>query len=69
MKAYERRGRGAYPYFKIARWDARICAFRPLKATAPSEARAIELAGGEEGTYRLERFDESGSMAMEPFEI
>lgn len=68
MKAYERREVNAYPYFKLATWDTRSFTWKAGKATAKTEDAARAMAGNP-GRYRVERFEESASCGLEPFEV
>lgn len=68
MKAYERRELGAYPYYKLSTWDARSFAWRAAKVTQPTEAEA-RAAARKPGRYRIEKFEESTSYVLEPFEV
>jgi hypothetical protein len=52
MKAHERREIGAYPYFKIDAWDARIGAYRPVRGAYATQAEAV-AACQKPGRYRV----------------
>jgi hypothetical protein len=68
MKPYERRAADAWPYFKLATWDARTMTWKAGKRVLATEAEARDAAlpGGR---YRIERFEERGSRIMEPFSV
>jgi hypothetical protein len=68
VKAYERRETSSYPFFKLSSWDARSMTWRAGKSTAGDEAAAKSQAR-KQGRYRVERFDEAGSVVLEPFEV
>jgi len=59
VRPFERRQANAYPYFSIAKWDAKFCTWRELgKVYAlASQAKASALV---KGRYRLSRIDETG---------
>ncbi len=68
MKAYERRAAGtAYPYFKLAAWDARSFTWRDGKVAFPSEQDASRAAT-RPGRYRVSRVEESTRVDLQPFD-
>lgn len=69
MKAYERRERGAYPFFKLAVWDERNCVWKAGKVLFETEVRA-RASARKPGRYRLTRFEDGGSKSeSEPFTV
>jgi hypothetical protein len=68
MKPYERRKAQAYPYYKLAAWDAVSVCWRDGKPAFPTlrDARASATAPGR---YRISQVNESGREDLEPFEI
>lgn len=70
MKPYERRAQGAYPYYKLATWDAISYTWRDGKralATA-GEAHAEAKRAGP-GRYRISTVTDSGRVDGEPFTV
>lgn len=68
MRPFERRQSAAYPYFKLARWNAVSLTWQDGKQAYPSEARAISDAMPP-GRFRVSRVDGPGSRAdFQPFE-
>jgi len=73
MKAYERReaehnGQSAYPFFKLARWDERFQAWTAGKTIQATEESCRRLAK-KPGRYRISRFEPSGPVNQEPFQV
>jgi hypothetical protein len=52
MKPHERRAAGGYPFYKLARWDARLACWRDGREAHKSEAAARAAARGP-GRYRI----------------
>lgn len=69
MKPYERRAAGAYPYFRLAKWDAvRLC-WTQLPGTFATKAEAANAAR-EPGKYRIGTVTEDGQrFEDEGFEV
>lgn len=74
MKPYERRAAQAYPYFKLARWDADSLTWRDGKKTFPNEQAARESAidflpaWDNQGLFRVSVVEGDGSRRdLEPF--
>ena len=68
MKPYQRRAAQAYPYFKLAEWDAHSLTWRDGKRAHPTEDAARSQAGPS-GRYRISRIDEAGRRDLEPFTV
>lgn len=68
MRAHERRAAGAYPFFKVATWDTRLCLWRPGKVLYETEA-AARKATKKPGRYRVTRFDDGSNCDLEPFSV
>jgi hypothetical protein len=68
MRPFERRAANAFPYFKLAVWDARNCTWRDGKKAFPTEAEARKAAG-KPGKYRVSRVDESGYADVATFSV
>jgi len=68
MKPHERRQCDAYPYFKLAAWDARSFTFRDGKQAHPSESAAKQEAR-KPGKYRVSVVTAAGRTDLEPFAI
>jgi hypothetical protein len=66
MAPHARRAAGAYPYFKLAAWDAVSVCWRDGKPAYESQAAAL-AAARKPGRYRLSRVTESGRVDLEPF--
>lgn len=69
MRPFERRVSGAYPYFKVATWDARNVVWKAGKATFASEADAARSVAGRPGRYRVTRVEEAGKVELEAFAV
>lgn len=68
MKPYERRATAAYPYFKLATWDARNLTWRDGKRVQETEAAARSEARTP-GRYRISRIEEAGRVDLPPFAV
>lgn len=68
MKPYERIAANAYPYFKLATWDARSLTFRDGKHARLTEGDARQDAR-QPGTYRVSVVTAAGRTDLEPFII
>jgi hypothetical protein len=68
MKPHERRAANAYPYFKLATWDARNLCWRDGKYVCETEVAARADAKAP-GRYRISRIDDSGRTDLEPFTV
>jgi hypothetical protein len=68
MRPFERRETDAYPYFKLATWDDRAMVWKAGKTVQETEAACLKLAR-KPGKYRVSRFDESGPVNLDPFEV
>lgn len=66
MKPYERRTANAYPYFKLATWDARNMTWRAGKAIFATEDEA--RASAKTGRFRVTRVTEAGHEELPPFD-
>ena len=66
MRAFERREAGAYPYYRLARWDDRNCYWKQVRGMGGTEAEAAALAPAP-GRYRVTRIERDGSVILEPF--
>jgi hypothetical protein len=68
LRPFERRAAAAYPYFKLAAWDARSFTWRAGRhAHATEEAARAEARSP--GRYRVSRFTEAGAEELTPFEV
>jgi len=68
MKPYERRQKEAYPYFRLATWNSRLCVWHEGRAVFEMEAAARNSAS-RPGRYRISRIDENGRTDLEPFDV
>jgi hypothetical protein len=68
MRPFERRAAGAYPFYKLATWDARLGTWRAGKRIHPTEEAARKEARGP-GRYRVSRFTEAGADELPSFEV
>jgi hypothetical protein len=68
VRAYERREQNAYPFFTLAAWDERNCAWKAGKTAYEDEA-AARAAARKPGRYRITRFDGRSNAALEPFAV
>ncbi len=70
MKPHERRAADAYPYFKLAVWDARSFTFRDGRLAYASEAYArAEACRHGKGRYRVSVVTEIGRQDLDPFNV
>ena len=58
MRPFERRAASAYPYFKLARWDALNATWREGKRAYPTEAAA--RADANLGKFRISEVTATG---------
>jgi hypothetical protein len=68
MRPFERRAAAAWPYYKLASWDAELCAWKAGKRAHPTEGAARAEARAP-GRYRVTRFTEGGREELDPFEV
>jgi len=68
MKHYERRQQQAFPYYKLANWDARSLTFRDGKVAYATSADATRAAK-KPGRYRLSIVTEAGRSDLEFFDL
>lgn len=68
MKHYERRQLQAFPYYKLATWDARSMTFRDGKVAYATRADATKSAK-KPGRYRLSIVTEDGRSDLESFDL
>lgn len=68
MKPYQRRQAAAYPYYKLAVWDARSLTFRDGKV-AYRDAASAALDAAVPGRYRISVVTADGRRDLEPFEV
>lgn len=68
MKPHERRSARAYPYYKVATWDARSHTWRDGKTAHATQRDAIESITTP-GRYRLSIVSERGRHDLEPFDV
>ena len=68
MRPHERRESNAYPYFKLASWDARNLSWKDGKGAAPS-IDAAKAGARKPGRYRVSEIDEAGRRDLEPFVV
>ena len=68
MRPHERRQAGAYPYFKLARWDERNACFNDGRTGYETE-QAARAAAKVPGKYRVSTVTDSGRKDGEPFEV
>lgn len=68
MRPFERRAASSYPYFKLACWDERSCAWRDGRKAHPDEASARADAT-RPGKYRVSRVDEAGRTDLPAFQV
>jgi hypothetical protein len=68
MKPFERRAAAAYPYYKLAVWDARNLTWMDGREAFPSEADAVAAAKAP-GRYRVSRVTATGRMDLPPFSV
>jgi len=68
MKHYERRQQQAFPYYKLATWDARSLTFRDGKVAYATPADATKAAK-KPGRYRLSIVTENGRSDLESFDL
>ena len=66
MRPFERRAANAYPYFKLAVWDAARFTWRTGKHTFPTEEAARQSAP-RGARCRVSRIDEYGATELDPF--
>ena len=70
MKPYQRRQQAAYPYYKVATWDACSCTWRDGRTAYPTRDAAIgSLPCGVPAKYRLSEVTEHGRTDLAPFEV
>lgn len=68
MRPFERRAVGAFPYFKLAKWNDRNCSWDDGKSAYPTEAAAVDMAFPP-GRFRVSRVDGPGRRVdFQPFE-
>lgn len=68
MRPFERRESQAYPYFKLATWDARNATWKDGKSVQETEP-ACKATARKPGRYRISRIDESGRTDLAPFAV
>ena len=68
MKPHQRRQEAAYPYYKIATWDARLCTFRDGKVAFASETDALQSVRGP-GRYRVSTVTADGRKDAQAFDV
>lgn len=68
MRAFERRERAAYPFFKLASWDDMMMMWKAGKTIQETETECRKLAK-KPGRYRISRFEESGPVNLDPFQV
>lgn len=68
MKPYERRTTAAYPYFKLAVWDAQLCVWRDGKVAFATKYDAMDTIRLP-GRYRISMVTERGRVDHEPFNV
>jgi hypothetical protein len=66
VKMHERRESLAFPYFKLAVWDARSLTWKDGKVAYATRAEA-GWAARKPGRYRISEVGESGRVDLEPF--
>lgn len=70
MKSYQRREQQAYPYYKVATWDARSLTWRDgKKAFATADEAMRSFPRGAAGKYRLSEVTENSRRDLEVFEV
>lgn len=70
MKPYQRRQQHAYPYYKVAMWNARSFCWADGRTAYSSEEEALRsIPSGVPGKYRLSRVTETGRTDLVPFEV
>jgi hypothetical protein len=67
MRHFERRLAAAFPYFKLAKWDAVSFTWRDGRQTFETQA-AAEAAADRPGRYRISAVDETGRHDLAPFD-
>ncbi len=68
MRPFERRAANAFPYYKLAFWDAIRFAWNDDSLAHPTEQIA-RAAAKKPGKYRISEVTDSGRRDLEPFEI
>lgn len=68
MRTHERLAANAFPYYKLATWDARSFTWRDGKAAFPILAEALGAAR-RPGRYRISEVTAIGRTDREPFEV
>ena len=68
MRHFERRAANAFPYFKLAEWDATALTYRDGKRAFDSES-AAQSSASKPGRYRLSRVTNAGRTDLAPFEV
>ena len=61
MKPYERRAKNAYPYFRLARYNERFCAFQEEKKAFPLALSASAHAARKPGKYIITQVNKNGT--------
>lgn len=68
MKPHERRAVNAYPYYKLATWNARLQCWAEGKRAY--EQIGLAMADSKKpGRYRISKITDGGREDLEPFEI
>ena len=68
MKNHERRAANAYPYYKLAVWDARSFTYRDGRVAYPTQHDAV-AAISVPGKYRVSKVTADGRRDLTPFEV
>lgn len=68
MKPYQRRQQGGYPYYKLAKWDARSMTWCDGRGTHTTEADAF-MSITIRGRYRISEVTECGRRDLPPFDV
>ena len=69
MRPFERRAAGAYPYYRLARWNEVFGTWLDGKPTYETEELAQHAAKRLPGRYRISRYDAAGRTDLPPFGV